>query len=293
MRWSRWSVLVAVVCVLSGCAAEAPDAQPATLKQAEEAAQNLAVEATATTGVIRGFVVDEALVPLEGALVTLAGGQNATTTPEGAFGFDGLEAGTYFLQAELEGYVSVQQSVDVVAGVDAPEAVRMLLGRVAQQAPFIEMLSAKIHLTGAVWVTIPGQFSGGVSVGNLIGEGNYVFGVEITPGGTVAQTELVWEATQALGEIGAGCGGTYDDGEAVQTACFEGTSPIVARANATAENLTADSLSYSFWARPFSPAPVGAQLDQSIDVFITVFHNFLPRDDWTFTGDGEHPVPPG
>ena len=145
--------------------------------------------------------------------------------------------------------------------------------------------------TGAVWLTIPGQFSGGVSVGNLIGEGNYVFGIDITPGGTVAQTELVWEPTQALGEFGAGCGGTYDGDDPVQTACVEGPSPIVARANATADNLSADSLSYSFWARPFDPVPVGLQFDQPVDAFITVFHNFLPRDGWTFVSDGPYPVP--
>jgi hypothetical protein len=225
-------------------------------------------------------------------LVTLQGGRETTSNDAGAFGFDDLEAGTYFLQAALDGYVEVQQSVDVVAGVDAPEAVRVLLARIPQATPFIEMLSAKIHLTGAVWLTIPGQFSGGVSVGNLIGEGNYVFGIEITPGGTVAQTELVWEATQPLGEIGAGCGGTFDGDEPVQTDCFEGASPIVARANVTGDNLSADSISYSFWARPLDPAPVGLQFDQAIDVFITVFHNFMPRDGWTFTGDGEHPLPP-
>jgi hypothetical protein len=292
MRLLGLLALAVMASVLSGCSGGADGDQPATIKEAEQAAQDLAVEATATTGVIRGFVVDEALAPLAGASVTLPDGRNTTTSEAGAFAFADLDAGTYFLQASLDGYVEVQQSVDVVAGVDAPEAVRILLARIPQATPFVEMLSAKIHLTGAVWATVPGVFGGGVSIGNLIGEGNYVFRSDITPGGTIAQTELVWEATQPLGEIGAGCGGTFDGDEEVQTACFEGASPIVARANATGDNLSADAVSYSFWARPFDPAPVGLQFDQAIDVFIAVFHNFLPRDGWTFTGDGEHPLPP-
>jgi Carboxypeptidase regulatory-like domain len=290
MRWLLALVLSGVL--LSGCSAAPPVADPAaSLEDAEAAAESLDIEATETTGVIRGIVVDDTLKPLAGALVALSGGANTTTSAEGAFGFEELEPGTYFMVAALPGYTTVQQSVEVVVGVDVPEAVRILLSKLASATPFLETLSAKIHLTGAVWATVPGQFSGGVSVGNLIGEGNYVFGVEITPGGTVAQTELVWTATQPLGEIGAGCGGTYDHGDAVQTACFEGRSPIVARANATGDNLSADSLSYSFWARPFDPVPVGAQVDQAIDAYISVFHNFLPNEGWTFTNDGPHPVP--
>src|SRR5687767_10257567 len=62
----------------------------------------LELEATATTGVIRGIVVDEAIRPVAGAEVgtTLpdgAGARNTTSADDGAFGFDGLPPGTYFL----------------------------------------------------------------------------------------------------------------------------------------------------------------------------------------------------
>src|SRR5688572_18477641 len=60
------------------------------------------LEATDTTGVLRGVVVDASVRPLAGVDVTATGpgGQLTGTTSEaGAFGFDRLEPGTYFVSA--------------------------------------------------------------------------------------------------------------------------------------------------------------------------------------------------
>src|ERR1041385_8203063 len=74
--------------------------------------QDVHVAATATTGVIRGIVVDIAIHPVAGAR-TLRTNSSAT----GAFGFQGLPAGTYFIEAHRRGYATSRTGVDVEAGV--------------------------------------------------------------------------------------------------------------------------------------------------------------------------------
>src|ERR1051326_5769130 len=100
-----------------------------------------AVQATATTGGIRGVVVDEAVRPLAKVNVALSpGGKNTTTDVGGAFVFSGLDAGTYFLKVSSPLYSTVQQSVDVVAGVSNPPAVKIQLQRLISQTPYLQTL---------------------------------------------------------------------------------------------------------------------------------------------------------
>src|SRR3954471_7065827 len=69
---------------------------------------DLGLEATASTGIIRGIVVDDAIRPLANATVglQLADGktQNTTSAKDGVFGFDGLAPATYFLHITKLGY---------------------------------------------------------------------------------------------------------------------------------------------------------------------------------------------
>src|SRR5688572_13599234 len=85
--------------VLAGCSGsggsggKAPDAAAAF--------DDFELDATETTGVIRGLVVDERIVPIEGAEVTLkvAGkdAQVASSDAEGRFAYNDVEPGTHFL----------------------------------------------------------------------------------------------------------------------------------------------------------------------------------------------------
>src|SRR5687768_3515881 len=98
--------------VLAGCSggSDPPAAEP------EDAAfEQLALQATATTGVLRGVVVDEAIRPVSGATVTLSGTGTGTTTTnaEGLFGFASLAPGPYFVQVEKPGFTSAQSSTEV------------------------------------------------------------------------------------------------------------------------------------------------------------------------------------
>src|SRR5688500_16195818 len=90
---------------------------------------DLGLQATSSTGVIRGVVVDDAIRPIAGAKVTLLGEapKDAVTTDQGTFGFDGLPAATYFLKVHKVGFADAQQSADVVAGVADPPIVKVQL----------------------------------------------------------------------------------------------------------------------------------------------------------------------
>ncbi|SDU35567.1 carboxypeptidase regulatory-like domain-containing protein [Jiangella alkaliphila] len=70
------------------------------------------------TGAVAGTVRDAAGAPLAGVTVTLAGTSldPVTTGDDGAFGFDGVAAGTYTVTAERTGYAPLHQRLTVTAG---------------------------------------------------------------------------------------------------------------------------------------------------------------------------------
>src|SRR5690348_1474885 len=105
--------------LLAGCASNPPTS---TATGPQPTFDELGLEATSSTGVIRGLVVDDAIRPVPGVKVSVNSQPPAetTTTDQGTFGFDGLAPGTYFLQVSKPGYIAGQQSVDVVAGVAEP-----------------------------------------------------------------------------------------------------------------------------------------------------------------------------
>lgn len=272
----------------AGCSDD-PQADADALAEAERAANALNVKATSTTGVIRGVVVDQTIKPLAGALVVLANpAQNTTTTDAGVFAFEGLDAGTYFLTASLEDHTTVQQSVEVVAGVDTPDAVRVMLMSVPRGVPSITSLTAVMFISGSGWV----DGVGGVTAGGAgVMDGNWNFEVEIPLNGTVAQTELVWDMTTPLGENGRAGGGTYNDNDGVDTDTVTGPSPLIMRANATEGSDTANNVYYSFYAWPSAGIPAGFHFNQKVDCYVNVFYNFMPDEGWSFVEDGPHAVP--
>src|SRR5688572_666453 len=87
------------------------------------------LEATPTTGILRGVVVDAAIRPLAGVRITVpqpdGTERNATTPEDGGFAFDGLAPGAYVVHARRLGYLDASVSTNVTAGVAEPEAVRL------------------------------------------------------------------------------------------------------------------------------------------------------------------------
>ncbi|MEA3135896.1 MAG: Carboxypeptidase regulatory-like domain, partial [Thermoplasmata archaeon] len=107
------AILVVAASILAGCAG-GPGNGPAAAEPGDVGD----IDATATTGGIHGFVVDEKITPIKDATVTVLPSGALTQTDEGgAFVLSGLEPGTYFVKAEHPLYDSAQQSVEVVAGV--------------------------------------------------------------------------------------------------------------------------------------------------------------------------------
>lgn len=282
------SALLVVSFLLAGCA-DSADGKSDALREAEKAAAALEVEATSTTGVIRGVVVDDAIRPIAGVTIKVAAlDMVEVTNDQGAFGFEALEPGTYFLTASHPDYTQIQQSVDVVAGVDNPAPLRIQIAAIPRATPFVEALVAKMFVD----VSFGSSYATGLSVSGLLSEHGLSFSVDILPNATVAQSEMTWSETTPLAEGMLFQGGTYHSDDRVGYESRYGLAPMIFRANATDEDgVEADEVSYSAWAWDGSIVPVGVAANQELDVFIHVFHHFMPREDWQFGRDGEHPIP--
>lgn len=122
---------LALVPLLAGCS--------------DEGAAEPEVVATATTGILRGVVVDEAIRPLAGVRIRLPvadGGQrNSTTADDGAFAFDGLQPGAYIVHATKLGFLDASVSANVTAGLDTPGNVRLQMLIDVLNTPSIEQYS--------------------------------------------------------------------------------------------------------------------------------------------------------
>lgn len=121
--------LLVTSAILAGCSGKGSSAPTDTLAP---------VSVDANTGGIRGVVVDDAIRPVKGVAVSLpTAHQNTTTGTDGAFTFGKLTPGTYIVRASRPGYDSAQTSVDVVAGVADPKAVRIQLTQLASGQPYM------------------------------------------------------------------------------------------------------------------------------------------------------------
>jgi hypothetical protein len=135
------AIVVLFSFLVAGCSgASSPDEEA---EQEGGGFDDLDLDATDTTCVIRGVVVDDRIVPVEGANVAVrldTGTQTAVTDAEGRFGFDEIEPGTYFLTASKLNYEGVQSTVECLAGVDEPAVQRILLVRLFDVEPYSEVI---------------------------------------------------------------------------------------------------------------------------------------------------------
>lgn len=200
--------------------------------------EDLELEATDTTGIIRGVVVDTAIRPVGDAVVELRGAEapmQARSNEQGAFGFDRLPPGDYFLTATKPGYVEAQQAVQVVAGVAEPPIVKILLEADPSTAPYVTAYVFDGFLECSVRAVVIGYAA--CSNGAFA---NDRFLQEYEPNGVPDhwQSEMLWESTQAFGEelsLAIDClsGDPCPDGQ-VGIARHEGKSPLMVTINRTA-----------------------------------------------------------
>ena len=312
MEMMRTLAVVALLAgaLLAGCSSPSEDTQSETGPSFDD----LGLQATSTTGLIRGVVVDDAIRPIAGAKISLLGDapKEAVTSDEGTFGFDGLPAATYFLKVNKLGYREAQHSVDVVAGVAEPPSAKVLLAADPSNMPYVEdyVYEGFVECTTAVFVAC-----GAV---NLLTEQNvtndrFTWDQYVSDGATMIQSEMMWTSTQAVSPQ------LYFEMEALNGECPEldendnflnstrGDSPIMARI--TAEQIQTYSIGsacpiyYSLFSggpvcTPPTPVPEvgtlnpicpGVTFEQRFTMYIHAFHGYLPPDDWRFSS-GE-PVP--
>ena len=305
MRFASLATLGLLTTVLlAGCSGGGPKADGSAGLVDDAEFEGLAP--TDQTGIIRGVVVDEAVRPISGVLILLELGETdreATSADSGAFGFDGLAPGTYFLQVAKPGFQPIQVSTDVVAGVAEPPILKVQLVADPTSAPFFETYmfegfiecSARYFIEGRNFCSLRPE-----STDNTL--------FDIAPSGvtpTFVQGELVWESTQSLGDE-LSFNWRRDDTSADYIDA-EGPSPLLLQANQTLleenEVGTEQPLrTIIFTAHNGATEPpclpevgcawgVGVQLNQKFTVYIHVFHNMLPPEGWLFTVDGDPPVP--
>lgn len=145
------------IAMLAGCADE-PTVAPETTDPFEDTP----VEVTAETGAIRGVVVNDAIVPVAGALAVLGAGEGAmeaTSDDQGRFFFSKIEPGTHFLSISKPGHESVQVSTEVVAGILEPAVVKVQLARLFAADPYMSQASYQGHIqcsqAGIVYSSAP------------------------------------------------------------------------------------------------------------------------------------------
>lgn len=208
MRWVIASV--AGLLVMAGCSGSGGDAGGQTPEGGltpEEIAKNageIDVEATDSTGIIVGVVIDSGIKPIAGATITLEGGSGQTTTSNanGAFGFEGLAPGTYFFLVSKIGYKSVQSNTDVVAGEADPPIVRVQLQADPTQGAFYRDFHFEGFLACSVRPFIIGfaacsQFN--FATEPFLGEDVFSVNYEFDRVPDWVQVELIWDETQQFG----------------------------------------------------------------------------------------------
>lgn len=259
-------VLLLLATAIAGCSGSNTTAQAgrSSTDSIENAVSEVTVHATPTTGVIRGVVVDAAIRPLSKVTLTVATREKTLTTnstASGAFGFQGLQPGTYLVKAHKVSFQDQQVSVEVVAGVSEPRATKIQLSDDPKGRPYYDAMvfkgfiecSATSPAVGVALCSVPNI--GPAIVAILTCNGPLVpgtppppctqpsnitadaFAVRYYPVQTPQwmQSELVWSSTQSLGaELSlaysytpGACGGFYCDHGA------KGTSPVLVSVNAT------------------------------------------------------------
>lgn len=297
-----------VTLALAGCS---EDPAPS-----EDDGEGLSVDenlrATETTGVIRGVIVDEAVMPIADATVRIVGTEAETMSDEeGAFGFDGLEPGTYFLEAAKRGFNGTQVSTQVEAGVARPDAVVVRLIANPTTMPYFQSEQLKGYLAcGApVFATSVGCTTWGPIADATDSDGIFPRDWEVLP--QHVQGELVWENTQILGgqfiwELSPSNWPStpqpawgHRDVTPSPALAYMNQTHIEGEANGedVSEWMLEHGMNYRIFAGPHEACDgiygfgCGLTIDQGMDLFLHDFYNFSPEQGWRFTEHGPPVVP--
>lgn len=320
MRWASPGAValaasLALAAVLAGCSdSGSEDDEPADFDA-------LGLSATATTGVLRGIVVDDAIRPLVNATVRLTPGtpgkDTTTSNLEGAFGFAGLEPGLYFVEASKPGYEPVRLGADVVAGESEPPIVKLQLAPDRSFiAPYFEQYTFDGYIECSTGFYLTPEIYGYDSVCSrpvppanepAFTNDRVDYTYPLTGYPMWVQDEMVWDSTQNAGHW-LNHNFYYPDPEELDgnmDLFVIGPSPLLNVMNATTAKQFVEGVDYPngdqgsqllLRARIFtwSEDSQGAALtlQQRFTIFTTVFYGYTPPEGWLFSSGEPVPAPP-
>ncbi len=300
MRFPTLISLMLLAAIFAGCAdsGDAP-ADPNDIPVDK-------VDATSTTGGIRGVVVDQSIQPVAGATITLTGVEKTYETDEaGAFVIGGLDPGTYFVTATAPLYDAVQQSVEVVAGVEEPPIQKFLLTRLIAEDPYMwtqkydgyitcsaNIIGAKSEECGE-GVGVPGQ-------GRVGQQQNNRAQIDFTVDGQHMKTliiEQVWEPTT---EASADGSGQFDTRVALDWSCdpvcggntlgrTASGSPLLIRVDAETLESNEFDANTVFSTFTWAEDNPGVLLEQPFELFVTTFYYLEAPPEWSFVAGSPNP----
>jgi hypothetical protein len=310
------SVLLAAMAVvlLSGCTTSGSNSPVDP-----DAFKGIDVNVSATTGGIRGIVVDQAITPIAKVAVALAtptGNKTATTDAQGRFSFGELQPGTYFLSFKHLLYKPVQSSIEVKAGVDPP-ITRVQMEALFSAKPYHEQFKFKGIIAcgyqGPI-ITAPclTDYSTVACNGGCVPQAhdalthaqgdNRAFGSSVGPNWQTVIVEMVFQSngqgtSDQMGELISYQNRTAADwfGNA------EGTSPILLRLETgvktdsqqgepdTIKAEGQNDLLILGSVKSASGQEAGVGINQEFQIFQTNFYNAKPPADWSFANGDDFP----
>lgn len=291
--------LLVVGALLAGCAQE-----PASTPGGDPAVVSL-----------RGVALDAAIRPLDGVSVSIAARPDLpvqVTGSDGEFTFTGLAAGTVFVEARKDGYLSAV--VQAVAAPDEPPAVQIILTPLEETRPFYVLESFRgllecgvgsapafglsagctVVLGGALYIACTGS-DPVPATGICLGATSPYFISSARGNMSMAQTEAVWTATvPGQSELLIGSYVVDDAGTIVGSVPgVTGSSVLVRRLNQTVvqENKLGGVNSLALFVNPGNSGAANLVVEQSYDLFHTSTFFFALPEAWTFAADGPPQLP--
>lgn len=282
------------------------------------------VDASATTGGIRGVVFDEAVRPIEGATVNIADRtESVLTNRDGAFTISGLPGQEFVVTASHPLYTTVQKTVEVEVGVTDPQPVKFLLERIVDADPYMNTVKERgyISCSANIIVFLSEECGEGVGspeqtcdldsllpcVDNPVMPGERIgkaannraqidFWLE-GPNVKSLVVEQIWEPSVNVGVGGGGFNTRLATDWACDPICggdqhdeADGESPLRLEADTeTLEglNVTQDLRFSTFtWA---STEETGLLLEQDFEVFISASYVLPLPEEWSFLNGDEDP----
>ncbi len=279
------AVTLLVATAFAGCATDTSGASSSL----EDAAKQINVQGSETTGIIRGVVVDTAIHPLAKVAVSVkAGAKNFVnlTNAEGAFGFGNLAPGTYFVSAVKSGYKTTQQSIEVKANDPEPGVAKILM---EVDTSFQKPSHDTFHFRGYMECNVVVVFfffpCEEPITGTKIGNDNWVASYPIAGNVSWLHTSMTWVPKQPVGtelyfnignpdtEIIGYKGGpsplVLDIKEDKDLGQFKDNSVVIEVSGNGEQGLA------------------GAEAEQDFDAYIVAFHGYKPPADYAFWKDGE------